>query len=131
MPNRFGFNVYPSLCNYLVTLNSVNGRPMRFPFHINVGEIVPFSHVFVILYNPVIDDRCYTVILGDGITPYMPDPDVSIVIDPVKVVPVDYHGSLYVSISSYVDIYIGYIDVLNNDCVRSPSAVTVIVLMGS
>ena len=61
----------------------------------------------------------------------MPDPDVSIVIDPVKVVPVDYHGSLYVPISSYVDIYVGYIDILNNDCVRSPAAVTVIRLMGS
>jgi hypothetical protein len=104
---------------------------MRLPCHFNVGEIVLSSNISVILYNPVIDGRRYTVILGDGITPYMPDPDVSIVIDPVKVVPVDYHGSLYVSVSPYVDIYIGYIDVLNNDCVGSPSAVTVIVLMGS
>jgi len=112
-------------------LNSLNGRPRRFPCQINVGEIVPLSHVFVILYNPVIDGRCYTVILDDGITPYMPDPDVSIVIDPVKVVPVDYNGPLEVSISSHVDIYIGYSDISYNDRSRSPAAVTVVGLPGS
>jgi len=79
----------------------------------------------------VVDNRCHTVPLKDGVLVCVPDPDMPVVVDIVQVVPVDDDGLLEVSIFVFVKSDIRYIDILDNDCARAPTAVTVIGLPGS
>ena len=115
----------------MVPLNSLNDRPVRLPPHIDMGEIVPLSNVFVVVYDCVADNRYHTIPFNDGVIICVPDPDISVVVDIVQVVPVDYYGSLEVSISVSIKIYIRYVDILDNDCARSPTSVTIIGFTGS
>ena len=114
----------------MVLLNSLNDRPVRLPSHIDIGDIVPLSNACVTVYNCVVDNRYHTVLLNDGVITYVPNPDISVVVDTVQVVPVDYYGSLAVSISVYIKTYISDIDILDNDCAWSPTPVTVIGFTG-
>ena len=114
----------------MVSPNSLDDRPIRLLCHIDIGEIVPLSDVIVVVYECVVDNRCHTVPLTDGVIICVPDPDIPVVVDIVQVVPVDDDGLLEVSIFVFVKSYIRYIDIFDNDCSRSPTSVTVIGLPG-
>jgi hypothetical protein len=86
----------------MLPVNSLNDRPVRLPSHIDVGEIVPLSSVFVVVYDSVVDHRYDTVPFKDSVIICVPDPDISVVVHTVQVVPVDYYGSLEVSVSVYI-----------------------------
>jgi hypothetical protein len=70
------------------------------------------------------------VLSNDGSIIDVSDPDISIVINLVQVISVDYYGMFNVSVFVYFKIHINYIDILDNDCAPSPTTVTVIGLMG-
>jgi hypothetical protein len=115
----------------MVLLHSLNERLIGFMSYIDIGEIVPLSNVFVVVDDRAVDNRHYTVLLKDGVIICVSNPDMTVIVDTVQVVPVDDDGSLEVSVSVYLKIQICSVDILGNDCARSPAPVAVIGFTGT
>jgi hypothetical protein len=92
----------------------------------NISEIVSLSVVLVILNHGSINNRCHAVVIDERAPVYMRDPESLVVLGSVEAFYVNDYGMVDVPIPVYPNVNICYIDVLDNDCPRPPTVVTVI-----
>ena len=96
----------------------------------NSGEITSFSDLPVVPDHLLIDDGDDPISVDRGNAFDVPDPMVSVVIDPVKSVPIDDGGMLIVFILLNVKLRTTSVDIPYDHRSRSPVPVRIIRFMG-
>jgi hypothetical protein len=91
LPDGAGIHTRTVSGDILIASDSIDDHPLRFSIHPHIVEVVSVPPDVAVPDDPVVDYRCCVIVVDDGRSVDVRDPDPVVVVDTEDVALIDYH----------------------------------------